>query len=112
MRLLIPLLFALSACSPVFKLATSQGNALDEKKLAQVSPGMTPEQVQYLLGTPLITDEFQPERWDYVSYYRSGEGKAHSRVVSLYFAQGQLERIVDSKADAPSAQTPEPRDET
>lgn len=106
MRLLIPLLFALSACSPLFKLSTSQGNALDEKKLEQVTTGMTPEQVRYLLGSPLVTDEFDPQRWDYVSYFRSGDGKVQRRVVSLHFAGGKLARIDDSKADEP-AQPPQ-----
>ncbi len=113
MRLLIPLIFALSACSPVFKLGTSQGNLIDDKKLAQVETGMTQEQVRYLLGTPLLTDEFQPERWDYTAYYRSGAGKEQHRTVSLFFNNGELQRIEDSNppkkaveqdSDEPAAQ--------
>lgn len=102
MRLLIPLLFALTACSPVFKLSTSQGNVIDEEKLAQVTPGMTQEQVLFLLGSPLVTDEFQPGRWDYVSYYRTGAGRESHRLVSLYFQGDQLQRIEDSKPPKPA----------
>ena len=105
MRLLIPLvLVAATACSPVFKLSTRQGNVIDEKKLEQVEIGMTREQVEYLLGSPLVSDEFQPGRWDYVSYYRSGAGTEISRTVSLYFDGNILQRMQDSKpAPTPAA---------
>lgn len=101
MRLLIPLvLVAATACSPVFKLSTRQGNVIDQEKLEQVEIGMNREQVQYLLGTPLVADEFQPLRWDYVSYYRSGAGKEISRTISLYFEGDTLSRIDDSRPAA------------
>ena len=105
--LLIPLLFTIAACSPVFKLSTSQGNAIDNEKLAKVEPGMTPDQVRFLLGTPLVVDEFLPRRWDYVSYYRSGDGKERQRVVSLYFENGELARIEDSKPPKQAGTTDE-----
>ena len=105
MRLLIPLLLiATTACSPVFKLSTRQGNVIDEKKLEQVAIGMNRQQVEYLLGSPLLADEFQPNRWDYVSYYRSGAGKEISRTISLYFEGDTLSKIEDSKPKA----TPKP----
>lgn len=104
MRLLIPLiLLAVTACAPVFKLSTRQGNVIDDEKLAQVSVGMTREQVHYLLGSPLVEDDFQPGRWDYVAYFRSGAGSEHSRTVSLYFDADNLQRIEDSKPPVPGA---------
>ena len=104
MRLLIPCLFLLvTACSsPVYKLSINQGNYVDDKKLAQVETGMSAEQVLYLLGTPLVVDEFQPDRWDYVSFVRAGDGSEHRRVVSLYFDAGRLARIEDSRPPAAS----------
>ena len=42
-----------------------QGNYLDAEVIAKLKPGMTRSQVRFLLGTPLITDPFHPERWDY-----------------------------------------------
>lgn len=113
MRLLIPLVLVLAtACSPVFKLSTRQGNIIDSEKLAQVETGMTREQVKYLLGTPLVADEFEPQRWDYVAYLRSGAGKEARHVVSLFFDGDTLKRIEDSNppsTPAPDANTdPEP----
>ena len=107
MRSLLTLLvLLLAACSPVYKLAVSQGNVIDDKKLAQLEPGMTPEQVRYLMGTPLISDEFTPARWDYAAYYRSPGGKEQQRVVTLYFDDGVLQRYEDSRADSEAAVPP------
>lgn len=101
MRPFLPLLIlVLSACSPVYKLAVSQGNVIDDKKLAQLEPGMTPEQVRFLMGTPLVRDEFQPARWDYTAYYRGPDGREQRRNVSLYFADGLLQRYEDSHPPA------------
>jgi outer membrane protein assembly factor BamE len=97
MRFLIPLLFVLSACSPLFKLSTSQGNVIDDKKLSQIEVGMNKEQVRYLLGSPLVTDDFQPNRWDYVAYFRRGSGEELQRTVSMFFNGEKLEIIQDSQ---------------
>lgn len=98
MRLLIPLLLVLTtACSPVFKLNTRQGNMIDDEKLDQVKVGMTREQVHYLMGSPLVRDDFSTGRWDYVVYFRTGDGEEYRRTVSMYFDADTLQRIDDSK---------------
>ena len=33
-------------------------------------PGLSKEQVEFLLGTPTIIDTFHTERWDYIYYER------------------------------------------
>lgn len=97
MRLLIPLILVVTtACSPVFKLNTRQGNMIDDEKLQQVETGMTREQVHYLMGSPLVQDDFSPGRWDYVVYFRTGAGEEYRRTVSMYFDGDLLQRIDDS----------------
>ena len=54
---------------------------------------MTPEQVKFLLGTPLATSPFQTDHWDYVGYYKSPRGQVSSRTVSLFFDKGQVTRM-------------------
>ena len=107
MRLLLIVLSAaalISGCQIVYKLPTRQGNVIEQKQLDQLRLGMNREQVEYLLGSPLVSDEFQPGRWDYVSYYRSGAGTEISRTVSLYFDGNILQRMQDSKpAPTPAA---------
>src|SRR5688572_2167697 len=93
------LAIALSAC--VFRLPTVQGNVLEQEKVNQLEIGMTAEQVRYLIGTPLVQGSFDPNRWDYVYYFRSSRGEVTQRSLNLYFENERLARIVGQ--DAPGA---------
>lgn len=95
MRFLPVVLAALSiaGCQIIYKLPTRQGNVIEQKQLDQVKIGMTRDQVSYLLGTALAASAFRPDRWDYVSYYRSPRGEVSTRVVSLFFQGDALARI-------------------
>ena len=90
---------ALSACFPgVYKLDIPQGNILEKEKVDQLKVGMSKRQVRYLLGTPLVIDSFNQDRWEYyysITYYRPRSSEPHyyqSRVV-LQFEKGQLSHI-------------------
>ncbi len=87
------LLALLSACA-VFRLPTLQGNVIEQKQVDQLETGMTPDQVRFLLGSPLVQGSFDPNRWDYVYYYRSPRGQQAQRTLNLYFENGKLARIV------------------
>lgn len=70
----------------VYKIDIPQGNIIDNKDLKQVKVGMTKEQIKYLLGTPLVTDTFSPNRWDYSYSIRKGEtGKRIQKHLTLIF---------------------------
>jgi outer membrane protein assembly factor BamE len=111
-RLLLAATFcvALGACSlkPDFireyKIDVQQGNVLDQDMVAQLKPGQTREQVRFLLGTPLITDVFHQQRWDYVYRFKSGRtGEVDTRRLTVFFdADGRLTRVAGDveKADA------------
>ena len=75
-----------------------QGNYLSQDMIAQVKPGMTREQVRFLLGTPLLTDIFHADRWDYVYWREAENGKRESRRVALFFSDNKPERIVGDVA--------------
>jgi outer membrane protein assembly factor BamE len=76
------------------KIDVQQGNYLDEAAVAKLKPGMTRSQVRFLLGTPLITDPFHPERWDYM-YLDRKKGKLKSeKRLTLYFDADKLTRAV------------------
>jgi outer membrane protein assembly factor BamE (lipoprotein component of BamABCDE complex) len=91
--LLVSTVLALSACSIIYKLPTRQGNVIEQKQLDQLKLGMTHEQVHYLMGTPIASSAFRPDRWDYVGYYKSPRGEVTQRVVSLYFTDDALSRM-------------------
>ena len=51
---------------PPYRIDVAQGNVVTKEQLARVSPGMSRLQVRDILGSPLLTDPFHADRWDYV----------------------------------------------
>lgn len=76
----------------VYHPPIQQGNILEERMLAQLTPGMSPQQVLYVMGTPLINDPFTASRWDYLYYKRTEQG-LERRLVTVYFENNQVSRI-------------------
>ena len=75
----------ISACSAigfpgVYRIDVEQGNIVDRDMADQLQPGMSRRQVRFILGTPLIEDSFNRDRWDYP--YRLSNG-----VKTLYEAR-------------------------
>ena len=87
----------LAACNSFnpYKIDVQQGNVLTQEMVAQLKPGQTREQVRFILGTPLLTDIFHQQRWDYVYSYRKGRsGEVETRQFSVYFDKdNRLERV-------------------
>jgi outer membrane protein assembly factor BamE len=101
--LLLPLLAAasLAGCGAVpripgitpHRIEIQQGNFISQDLVAQLKPGMSKEQVRLTLGTPLLTDIFHADRWDYV-YWRERPGeKREQRKLTVYFEDGKLTRL-------------------
>ncbi|MFJ4289302.1 outer membrane protein assembly factor BamE [Cupriavidus sp. NPDC089707] len=55
-----------------YRINIVQGNFVSREAASQLREGMTREQVKFLLGTPLLTDVFHANRWDYVFSFRRG----------------------------------------
>jgi outer membrane protein assembly factor BamE len=90
-----------SAC--VYRINIQQGNFLDQAAVNQVKAGMTRSQVRYLLGTPLVSDAFDKERWDYIYYLKKGRSRhVDSRRVTVYF-DGEKVAKLDKPSDAEAA---------
>ena len=61
----------------------------------KLKPGMTRSQVRFVLGTPLVTDSFHPNRWDYYYYlHRSKEKTGETRRLTLIFSNDTLKSVV------------------
>jgi outer membrane protein assembly factor BamE len=84
-----------------------QGNILDPAVLAQIHPGLSKKQVKYLLGTPIISDAFHPERWDYVYLFQSQESPAVRKRLTLFFDKDQVSRIETEGVTLPKGASPE-----
>lgn len=59
----------------VYQQTIQQGNYLDPDAVKQLQMGMTRSQTRFLLGTPMLPDAFDHDRWDYVYYLQIGRAK-------------------------------------
>lgn len=92
-------MLALTACASftpsIYKLDMRQGNIIEAEQVAQLETGMSKQQVQTLLGTPLITDPFNQQRWDYIYafYPRGNQAAGEQQRLTLFFEGESLSRI-------------------
>ena len=77
-----------------YRMVIQQGNFISQEMVAQLKPGMTKEQVRFVLGTPLVTDIFHADRWDYVFYRDVQGGKREQRNLSVIFEKDKLARVI------------------
>lgn len=83
------------------KIDIPQGNVLTQDMLDKLKPGMTPSQVRFIMGTPLIVDPFHANRWDYV-FRLEKEGKLmESRRVTVIFENDRLKALQGDIVAAP-----------
>jgi outer membrane protein assembly factor BamE len=85
-----------------YKVEIQQGNFVSQEMLSQLKPGMSKEQVRFLLGTPLLTDIFHADRWDYVYWRETPAGQREQRRVAVHFEDGRLARVDGDVASAGS----------
>ena len=88
----------LSACSVdripgVYRIDIQQGNVVTPASFDELKPGMTQEQVRFIMGTPMITDTFNQGRWDYYFSFKPGRGDPVSHHITLFFSGDVLQRI-------------------
>jgi outer membrane protein assembly factor BamE len=83
-----------------YRVEVVQGNVLTKEMVAQVKPGMNRSQVRDLLGSPLLTDIFHGERWDYVFTIRRQGAEPQSRKVVALF-EGENLKSLDVPPDLP-----------
>lgn len=115
----LAVLLSLSACSTdkipgVYRIDIQQGNDVTQEMINQLEPGMTKNQVAYVMGTPLLIDTFHPNRWDYIySYQPGGDDREQRRITLLFDGEEKLShiegntRMVASRADLPEQERKE-----
>jgi len=101
-RLLFLALPLLGACSnspdiasmlSPYRIDVRQGNYVDQEMVAKLRPGMTRDQVRFVLGTPLVADMFHADRWDYVYRFQPGRGEVQLRRLVVFFVDDKLARV-------------------
>lgn len=77
----------------VYKINVEQGNIIDQEKVDKLQIGMSRRQVRFILGTPLVEDSFNPDRWDYVHTIRNGKNSILDQRLTVFFDGDKLARI-------------------
>lgn len=105
--LLAAVLVFLNAC--VYKLDVQQGNIVTQEMLDKLRPGMSKQQVRFVMGTPLLQSVFDQQRWDYYYSFKPGYGALQKRRISLAFEGDALQSVsgdVSVDLQRPRQETP------
>ena len=76
-----------------YKTPIEQGMLLDIDNLNKVVPGLSKEQVRFLLGTPSIIDLFHVDRWDYLYYERTANGFTEPKRITVVFKNEKVGEV-------------------
>lgn len=77
----------------VFRIDVGQGNLITKDMVDKLRVGMTPRQVRYVMGSPMIADTYNPNRWDYLYNLETGKGLLVENHLVLHFEGERLARI-------------------
>ena len=94
----------------VYKMRVPQGNIVKQDMLDQLETGMTKRQVRFIMGTPMVTDSFNDQRWDYIFQVQHGKKTLIEERIAVIFdgdklvsIEGQLKnKNVDKPTDEDS----------
>jgi outer membrane protein assembly factor BamE len=85
---------ALLASGCVYRMSIQQGNYLVSDSVSQLKEGMTRSQVRFLLGTPMVPDAFDNDRWDYYYFFNSRHVKEPlKRRLTVFFQDEKVQRF-------------------
>ncbi len=94
---LISLIFCLcllQGCSfpGVFKINVQQGNIITQEMLDTLKPGMTRDQVHFVLGTPTVKNLFNSSRENYLYTYQASGGEILRQLIVVHYENGVYTR--------------------
>jgi outer membrane protein assembly factor BamE len=89
----------LAACGSVmnslqpYRMEIVQGNVVTQEMVTNLKPGLSRDQVRGLLGSPMLSDIFHADRWDYVFTIRRQGAEPQQRRVTVFFEKEKLSRF-------------------
>jgi outer membrane protein assembly factor BamE len=91
--------FLTSGC--VYKMNIQQGNYLVADSVSHLKEGMTRSQVRFLLGTPMVIDSFDADRWDYVYSLQRGRSRQITRRHLIVWFEGDTVTRIEEPIPLP-----------
>ena len=92
---------SLGACAEwlpeAHRLDIQQGNTVKLEQLESIEIGMTKSNVRKIMGTPMLSDPFHDQRWDYIYRFLPNKGFERKSLLTLYFENDVLLKIDDSE---------------
>lgn len=85
-----------------YRIDIVQGNVVTREQLALVKPGMSRDQVREILGTPLLTDPFHAERWDFIFTIRRPGTEPQRRSIVAVFDGDMLKKLEMPEGQLPT----------
>lgn len=93
----------LGACSlTTYKIDIQQGNVVTQDMVAKLRQGMTRSQVKFVMGTPLVSDPFHTDRWDYFYEFIKGGKLKDKKRLTLVFDQDRLAKVLGDVQTEPA----------
>jgi len=74
----------------VHRITIQQGNVVTQTMIDKLKPGMTKSQVHYVLGTTVIDDALNKDRWDYIYTIQIPGNLTIQKKLQIYFVEGRL----------------------
>ncbi len=94
-------IMAITSCADwlpeAHKLDIQQGNTVKLEQLEGIEIGMTKSDVRKIMGSPMLSDPFHDQRWDYIYRFVPNKGFERKSLLTLYFENDMLIRIDDSQ---------------
>ena len=85
----------------VYRVDINQGNYVTQDMVDKLKPDLSKAQVRLILGTPLLSDPFHPNRWDYAYRFAKSGRLTEQRDFTVYFDNDKLARWNGDAAPAP-----------
>ena len=107
-------LLLLSGCIRPFQPDIQQGNIINNSDLSEIRYGMSKQEVLFILGTPMVIDPFNEQRWDYFYSRRDQQRRetAHRLITAIF----DDDKLIELKGDVDLSNvcllytSPSPRD--
>ena len=86
--------FALSACVNFpYKAPIQQGNLIEANRVDLIRQGMSRNEIANAVGSPVLSDIFHADRWDYIYTLKKTYQKHEQRRITIWFVNDIATKI-------------------